>query len=123
MPNLPALTLYFGGKPYKLDAVDYILNVQGTCMSAFTGLDIPAPLGPIWIVRARDFVTCHRRTSLTRCVCDLRRSVTSSFASSTPSVSIFAVKGMIRDTFAHTKPPPSLADDLGRNSVGFAKST
>ncbi|GAA5825338.1 hypothetical protein JCM11251_006942 [Rhodosporidiobolus azoricus] len=50
VPNLPPLTFYFGGKPYKLDAKDYILEVQGTCMSSFQGLDIPAPMGPIWIV-------------------------------------------------------------------------
>ncbi|GAA6056834.1 hypothetical protein JCM3770_003592 [Rhodotorula araucariae] len=50
VPSLPALTLFFGGKPYKLDSKDYILEVQGTCMSAFQGLDIPAPMGPIWII-------------------------------------------------------------------------
>ncbi|ORY76878.1 Asp-domain-containing protein [Leucosporidium creatinivorum] len=50
VPSLPALTFYFGGKPYQLDAKDYILEVQGTCMSSFTGMDIPAPLGPIWII-------------------------------------------------------------------------
>ncbi|GAA5872715.1 hypothetical protein JCM8547_006323 [Rhodosporidiobolus lusitaniae] len=49
VPSLPAATFYFGGKPYKLDASDYILEVQGTCMSAFMGLDIPAPAVPIWI--------------------------------------------------------------------------
>ncbi|BGP18204.1 hypothetical protein JCM10213_007832 [Rhodosporidiobolus nylandii] len=48
--SLPPLTFYFGGKPYTLQAEDYILEVQGTCMSSFQGLDIPAPMGPIWIV-------------------------------------------------------------------------
>ncbi|KAI5479412.1 hypothetical protein MNV49_003556 [Pseudohyphozyma bogoriensis] len=50
VPSLPSLTFYFGGKPYELSGEDYILNVQGTCMSSFTGMDIPAPLGPIWII-------------------------------------------------------------------------
>ncbi|KAK4699366.1 saccharopepsin, partial [Phenoliferia sp. Uapishka_3] len=48
--SLPSLTLYFGGLPYEISAEDYILNVQGTCISSFTGMDIPAPLGPIWII-------------------------------------------------------------------------
>ncbi|GAA5886638.1 hypothetical protein JCM6882_005841 [Rhodosporidiobolus microsporus] len=50
VPSLPSLTFYFGGKPYQLDAADYILEVQGTCMSSFQGLDMPAGVGPLWIV-------------------------------------------------------------------------
>lgn len=46
--SLPDLTLYFGGKPYTLTAEDYILQVQGTCLSAFTGIDIPGT--PLWII-------------------------------------------------------------------------
>ena len=50
VPTLPELTLTFGGKDYVLTGSDYILNVQGSCLSGFTGIDIPAPAGPIWIV-------------------------------------------------------------------------
>ena len=50
VPSLPPLTFYFDDKPYTLNGTDSILNLQGTCVSAFTGLDIPAPVGPIWIV-------------------------------------------------------------------------
>ncbi|CAD6890751.1 unnamed protein product [Tilletia controversa] len=48
--SLPDLTLNIDGKKYPLSAEDYILNVQGSCISSFQGLDIPAPLGPIWVV-------------------------------------------------------------------------
>jgi len=51
VPDLPDLTFYFGGKPYPLKGTDYVLNMQGTCVSAFTGMDINLPGGgSIWIV-------------------------------------------------------------------------
>ncbi|KAI0719554.1 endopeptidase [Cerioporus squamosus] len=51
VPSLPDLTLTFNGKPYVLKGTDYILEVQGTCMSSFTGMDINLPGGgSLWIV-------------------------------------------------------------------------
>ncbi|KAJ1663661.1 aspartic proteinase precursor [Coemansia sp. RSA 1813] len=50
VPSLPPFSLQFGGKEYLLDAEDYVLNVQGQCISGFMGMDIPEPLGPIWII-------------------------------------------------------------------------
>jgi saccharopepsin len=50
VPSLPKLSFYFGGKPYTLAGKDYILEVQGTCISAFTGLDINVPNGSLWII-------------------------------------------------------------------------
>ncbi|KAM5540515.1 hypothetical protein V8D89_005973 [Ganoderma adspersum] len=51
VPSLPDLTLTFGGKPYVLKGTDYVLEVQGTCISSFTGLDINLPGGgSLWII-------------------------------------------------------------------------
>ncbi|GAA6015300.1 hypothetical protein JCM11491_001004 [Sporobolomyces phaffii] len=50
IPSLPSLSLYFGGKPYTISAEDYILQVQGTCISAFTGIDMPPQIGSLFIV-------------------------------------------------------------------------
>lgn len=43
--KLPPLGIKINGKMFELEGKDYILNVQGTCMSGFIGLDIPAPAG------------------------------------------------------------------------------
>jgi len=48
--TLPALSITLGGKPFTLTANDYVINLQGQCLFAFTGLDIPAPNGPLWIM-------------------------------------------------------------------------
>ncbi|KAL5530021.1 APR1 [Sanghuangporus sanghuang] len=50
VPNLPDFTFYFNGQPYPLKGSDYILEVQGTCISSFTGMDINLPGGALWIV-------------------------------------------------------------------------
>ncbi|OAX43459.1 Asp-domain-containing protein [Rhizopogon vinicolor AM-OR11-026] len=50
VPTLPDLTFYFGGEPYSLKGSDYVLDVQGTCISSFTGMDINLPGGSLWII-------------------------------------------------------------------------
>ncbi|KAF7352759.1 Aspartic peptidase A1 [Mycena venus] len=50
VPSLPDFTFTFGGQKYALKGEDYILNLQGTCMSSFTGMDINLPGGALWIV-------------------------------------------------------------------------
>lgn len=50
VPSLPELSFYFGGKAYPLKGSDYVLEVQGTCISSFTGMDINLPGGALWIV-------------------------------------------------------------------------
>jgi saccharopepsin len=50
VPSLPDFTFYFGGEAYPIKATDYILEVQGTCISSFTPLDINLPWGSLWIV-------------------------------------------------------------------------
>jgi saccharopepsin len=50
VPELPDITFYFGDKPYPLSGSDYILQVQSTCISSFTGMDINLPGGSLWII-------------------------------------------------------------------------
>ena len=50
VPDLPELSFHFGGKAYPLKGTDYILDVQGTCVSAFTGMDFNIPGGSLWII-------------------------------------------------------------------------
>jgi saccharopepsin len=50
VPDLPELSFHFNGKAYPLKGTDYILDVQGTCISAFMGMDINIPGGDLWII-------------------------------------------------------------------------
>ena len=50
VPSMPELSFYFDGKAYPLRGSDYILDVQGTCISSFTGMDINLPGGSLWII-------------------------------------------------------------------------
>jgi hypothetical protein len=49
--TLPTLKISIGGNVWELEGPDYIINDEGVmCMLAFSGIDIPAPIGPIWIM-------------------------------------------------------------------------
>jgi saccharopepsin len=58
--SLPELTFWFGGKPFPLKGSDYVLQVQGTCISAFTGMDINLPWGSLWIIGERPNYSLRR---------------------------------------------------------------
>lgn len=48
--KLPDLGFTLSGYNFSITAYDYILEVQGSCISAFTGMDIKAPVGPLAIL-------------------------------------------------------------------------
>jgi len=48
--SLPDLTFTLSGYEFAITAFDYILEVQGSCISSFTPMDIPEPAGPLVIL-------------------------------------------------------------------------
>ncbi|CAG7918368.1 unnamed protein product [Penicillium olsonii] len=48
--SLPDLTFTLAGHPFTISAYDYILEVQGSCISSFMGMDFPEPVGPLAIL-------------------------------------------------------------------------
>jgi len=55
LPKLPNVVITLGGKDFTLTPSQYILQLNtgegvDICVSGFIGLDVPPPLGPIWIL-------------------------------------------------------------------------
>ncbi|KAL9054182.1 MAG: hypothetical protein Q9162_004290 [Coniocarpon cinnabarinum] len=48
--SLPDMTFTLSGHNFTISAFEYILEVQGSCISAFQGIDIPEPAGPLAIL-------------------------------------------------------------------------
>jgi len=48
--DAPALDVVLGGKKYTLEKADYVINDNGQCLFGMTGLDVPAPAGPLVIL-------------------------------------------------------------------------
>lgn len=55
--SMPDVTFSIGGRDFTLSAEQYVLQVdamgQKQCISGFMGLEIPPPLGPLWILVRR----------------------------------------------------------------------
>jgi len=48
--GLPDLTFNLNGSNFTIGPYDYILEAGGSCLSSFTGMDIPEPAGPLVIL-------------------------------------------------------------------------
>lgn len=48
--SLPDVTFKLSGYDFAIGPYDYILEVQGSCISTFMGMDFPAPVGPLAIL-------------------------------------------------------------------------
>jgi len=54
LSSLPNIDVKFGGKSFPLTPDQYVIKIselgQSICLFGFTGIDVPAPRGPLWIL-------------------------------------------------------------------------
>jgi len=55
LPGMPTVEFVLGGKKFALTPEQYVLKIdigqgQSQCISGFMGLDVPPPMGPLWIL-------------------------------------------------------------------------
>ncbi|KAI9643644.1 aspartic proteinase precursor [Ciborinia camelliae] len=48
--SLPDVTFTLSGHDFSIGPYDYILEIQGSCISTFMGMDFPEPVGPLVIL-------------------------------------------------------------------------
>lgn len=48
--SLPDMSFQLSGYNFTIGPYDYILEVQGSCISSFMGMDFPEPVGPLAIL-------------------------------------------------------------------------
>jgi saccharopepsin len=48
--SMPDMSFVLSGYNFSITANDYILEVQGSCISSIMGMDFPAPVGPLAIL-------------------------------------------------------------------------